>query len=225
MLKIQGAPASVHTRKVVLAAREKGLAFEILPVLPFDPPPGWRDLSPTGKIPVLTDGELNLADSAAICAYIERAYPQVPLYPSDAKALGQALWIEAYLGGTFYPQVIHPLFFEQVVGPKAGGHVTDPAQVARIVREVAPPLLDYLETLAGPGFLVGEAFSIADISLVSNLINFHYLGHRLTEARHPRLQRAFDRYLARPSVAQTLSAEREFSQGMGLDLSFTLQPA
>jgi glutathione S-transferase len=225
MLQIQGAPASVHTRKVVLAAREKGLAYAITPVVPFAPPPGWERLSPTGKIPVLIDGDLALADSSAICAYIERAYPEPALYPKNAKALGHALWIEAYLGGTFYPQTIHPLFFEQVIGPKAKGHVTDAGQVRRIVQEVAPPLFDYLETLTGSEFLAGDAFSIADISLASNLINFHYLGHRLDGTRHAGLKAAFDRYLRRPSIAAALDDEREFARSMGLDLSFSLQSA
>ena len=225
MLKIQGAPASVHTRKVVIAAREKGLPFEVIPVVPFAPPPGWKDLSPTGKIPVLVDGDMTLPDSAAICAYIERAHPEPALYPKEARALGRALWIEAYLGGTFFPQTIQPLFFEQVVGPRAKDQTTNQGLVDRIVGETAPPLFDYLESLAGGEFLVGGMFTIADISLASNLVNFHYLGHRLDAARHPRLQQAFDRCLARPSIACALDAEREFAAGLGLDVSFALQAA
>src|SRR5204862_8230972 len=51
MLKIYGIPFSVHTRKVIVAATFKKLSFENEPVIPFTPPPGWNDISPTGKIP------------------------------------------------------------------------------------------------------------------------------------------------------------------------------
>ena len=62
MLKIYGVPISVHTRKVILAAKEKGIAYENEAVIPFTPPPGWDELSPTGKIPVATDGDLHVPD-------------------------------------------------------------------------------------------------------------------------------------------------------------------
>ena len=51
MLKIYGVPISVHTRKVLVAARAKKVPFENVPVLPFTPPADWDRLSPTGKIP------------------------------------------------------------------------------------------------------------------------------------------------------------------------------
>ena len=66
MLKIYGVPISVHTRKVIVAAIAKGLAHEVVPVVPVvpgNPPPNWRELSPTGLIPALVDGDFTLADS------------------------------------------------------------------------------------------------------------------------------------------------------------------
>ncbi len=49
MLKIYGVPISVHTRKVIVAAIEKDLAFENDPVIPFDAPAGWAELSPPAR--------------------------------------------------------------------------------------------------------------------------------------------------------------------------------
>ena len=54
MLRIYGVPISVHTRKVIVAAIAKGLAHEVVPVVPVipdNPPPNWRELSPTGTPP------------------------------------------------------------------------------------------------------------------------------------------------------------------------------
>ena len=42
--------------------------FEVvIPVIPDNPPPNWRALSPTGLIPAMQDGDFTLADSTAIC--------------------------------------------------------------------------------------------------------------------------------------------------------------
>src|SRR5262245_56029854 len=100
MLTIHGVPISVHTRKVIVAAIEKQVPYRNDPVIPFKPPAGWNELSPTRKIPVVTDGDLILRDSAAICAYLERVHPSPALYPADARAYAEALWFEEYAGGT-----------------------------------------------------------------------------------------------------------------------------
>ena len=74
MLKIHGVPFSAHTRKVILAALEKQIPYEIVPVIPLQPPAGWTQLSPLGLIPAIVDGDLELADSTVICQYLDRAY-------------------------------------------------------------------------------------------------------------------------------------------------------
>ena len=82
MLKFHGLPFSAHTRKVIIAALEKGLPYELQPVVPVAapgtpgaPPAHWRDWSPLGKIPVLQDGPVTLADSSVIALYLERVQP------------------------------------------------------------------------------------------------------------------------------------------------------
>jgi glutathione S-transferase len=132
MLKIHGVPISVHTRKVIVAARLKRLPFEVMPVVPVIPgslPANWRELSPTGKIPALQDGDFTLADSAAICAYLERKQPEPSLYPRDDRGYSWALWLEQYAGGTVFRDVVHVLFHEVFVNPKVRGIATDPARV------------------------------------------------------------------------------------------------
>jgi glutathione S-transferase len=74
MFTIYGVPLSIHVRKVIVAALEKRLEHNVEVVFPFDPPPGWRDLSPTGKIPALKHGGLTLADSSVIVAYWRSAF-------------------------------------------------------------------------------------------------------------------------------------------------------
>ena len=86
MLKIHGVPFSAHTRKVIVTALEKGIPYELNPVVPLDPPPGWSELSPLGLIPVIQDGATTLADSSVIGLYLERRYPERAFYPADPAA-------------------------------------------------------------------------------------------------------------------------------------------
>jgi glutathione S-transferase len=223
MLKIYGVPISVHTRKVIVAALEKKLAFENEPVIPFNPPPGWDRLSPAGKIPVVAEGDFELADSSVICAYLEQTHPEPALFPpasspGAAKERARASWLEEYCDGTVFRDVIHGLFFQNVIRPKILQQGADQAIIDGILGEVVPKVFGYLESVAGNGFLVGDRFGIADIALTSNLVNFHYLGYRIDAARYPRLSTYFRRLCRQPSIAAALRDERPVAANMGLDL-------
>lgn len=216
MLKIHGVPISVHTRKVIVAALEKRLEFVNEPVIPFHPPAGWERLSPTGKIPVVQDGERVLRDSSAICAYLERVHPQPALYPADAADYAEALWYEEYADGTLFREVVHGLFFQQVIRPNILKEKTDRTAVDTILQHTLPKVFGYLEGSLGE-FAAGGAFGIADIALASNLINFRYLGHDIDRRSYPRLAGYFERQLRRPSIRQALGTERPVAASMGLD--------
>jgi glutathione S-transferase len=219
MLKIYGVPFSVHTRKVIIAAIEKKLPHENEPVIPFNPPPGWSDLSPTGKIPAATDGGVTLCDSSVICTYLERTYPAPALYPTGTQDYVQTLWFEEYADGTIFRELIHGLFFNKVIRPKILKQPGDPAAIDAILNTTVPAVFGYLERSLGRGPLVGDTFTLADIALTSNLINFHYLGYAI-DARFPKLAAYFDRMVAHPSVAAALAAEQSSAASMGLDRSF-----
>src|SRR5215208_2003305 len=178
MFTIYGVPLSIHVRKVIVAALEKGLEHRVETVFPFDPPPGWLDLSPTGKIPALQHGELTLADSTVIVAYLEKRFPDRPLHPSDPAQYARALWFEEYVDGQIAPDVIG-LFKQKVLGPMVHKVATDAAVVDRLLHQDLPPKLDYLEASLHGDYFVDGRLSIADITLACDLIVFHYLGCRL----------------------------------------------
>jgi glutathione S-transferase len=219
MLKIYGVPISVHTRKVIVTAIEKQLRYENEPVIPLNPPVGWDELSPTGKIPVATDGDLVLRDSSVICTYLERSHPDRPIYPAEIRDYLQSLWLEEYADGTVFRDVIHGLFFQQIIRPKILKQETDAPAVAAILNEALPKVFGYLERTLDGGYLVAGRFGIADIAIVSNLINFRYLGYQIDSGRFPKLSAYFARTVRHPSIATAVRAEAAFASGMGLDQS------
>ena len=222
MLKIYGVPISVHTRKVIVVALAKELPHEVIPVVPVipdNPPPNWRQLSPTGKIPALTDGDFTIADSAAICAYLERLRPDHPVYPQPAREYALALSLEQY-SGTLFRDVVHPLFHETVVNPKMHDVPTDQRKVDEVLARAVPETFGYLDSIAGRDFLIGKIMSIADIAVASNLITYQYIGFDLYRASFPRLAALYDRIVRQPAMREALRREKPVVASMGLRNDF-----
>jgi glutathione S-transferase len=218
-ITILGVPISVHVRKTLVALTHKGIEHRVEPVVPFDPPPDWAALSPTGLIPVMRDADFTLPDSSAICQYLERKQATPPILPADPEAFARALWFDAYAGNLFR-DVVHGLFFEKVIGPAMLDRATDLAAVDRIQDQVVPKYFGYLDSQAVGPFLVGEALTLADIAIASNLINYRYLGLGIDPAEYPRLAAYARDIVAQPAFRTALAGERPFAEQMGLDRSF-----
>ncbi len=220
MLTIHGVPLSVHTRKAIVTALLKGIAHRVEPVIPFAPPPGWDALSPTGLIPAMQDGDFTLADSTAICLYLERASASPAILPRESRDYGRALWLDAYAGGTVFRHVVHGLFFQRIIRPLILKQATDQVAIDAILATTQPKVFRYLDSQARARFLVGDALSLADIAVASNLINYQYLGFAIDRALYPNLADYARRIVAHEVFQQALAAEEPFAAQMGLDRSF-----
>jgi glutathione S-transferase len=223
MLTIHGVPLSVHARKVIVTAILKKMDYQVevvIPVIPDNPPANWRSLSPTGLIPVLQDGDYTLADSNAICLYLEKKQPAPSILPADARAYGRALWFDAYAGGTIFRHVVHPLFFQTVVNPNINKVPGDKAVIDNVLNDVQPKILSYLDAQIGGKYLVGDALTLADIAIVSNFIVYQYMGYEIDAKRYPRLARYLKEIAATDAYRKALDAEKPFVANMGLDRRF-----
>ncbi|GAA3851904.1 glutathione S-transferase family protein [[Pseudomonas] carboxydohydrogena] len=59
------------------------------------------DVSPAGKVPVLTDGDVTVWDSIAIIEYLAEKFPGAGLWPKDTAARAHARAISAEMHGGF----------------------------------------------------------------------------------------------------------------------------
>jgi glutathione S-transferase len=202
MLTIHGVPASPFVRKARVYLIEKGVPYDLVPVMPMPPAnstPEFRRLSPLGKIPALTDGDFAISDSSVICAYLERTHPQPALYPSDPKQYARALWFEE-LADSKLAEAVGPVFFNRVVKRVIFKQEPDESLVRKALDEALPPLLDYLEGQLGDAeFLVEGRFSIADIAVATHFAALRLAGEAPDAARWPKLAAWVERVLARPS--------------------------
>src|SRR5262249_18281695 len=139
----------------------------------------------------------------------ERTHPEPPLFPRDPYEYARALWFEEYADAALVAVVGAKVFFQKVIGPRFLNQPTDEAVVAKALAEEVPPLFDYLESqLDGPRALAGGSFSIADIAVTSQLVNFRYAGHDVDAGRWPKLRALVDATVARPSFAKQIERDR-----------------
>lgn len=211
-LIVYGANLSPFVRKVRVLLAEKAVPYTLEPVSPFGPPPEFERISPLKRIPVLRDEDRpepnTLPDSSIICDYIEHKYPDPPLYPSDPFERARALWFEEYADTALFESIGHGLFFERIV-KRLLRQQPDEAICSATLTDGLPPFFDYLEReLGAREFVVGNAFSIADIAIASMLVNFEHCGEKPDAMRWPKLAAYMTRMHARPSFKACIDEER-----------------
>ncbi len=140
---------------VVWMLEELGLEYELRFVDLFTgahKAPELTALNPMGKLPILTDGEQVVTEVAAIGLYLADRYASGRLAPKlDDPQRGTYLrW------SLFGPSVIEPGSMA-----KANGWLAKPSQVGWGDHET---MLAAIETaIAGRDYLLGDAFSMADV--------------------------------------------------------------
>ena len=207
---LYGSTMSPFVRKVVAFAAEKGLALDVKTVGLGDPDPGFAAASPFKKMPALDDDGYTLADSSAICHYLEARQPDPALIPAEAKARGKTIWYDEY-ADTILFDCGRQMFFNRVVAPRFLGRDGDLAAADKAERETLPPILDYLEgVIPDSGFLVGDGLTLADLAVASPFANLTHCGVKLDADRYPKVMRYSASILARPSFAVSIARETAF---------------
>lgn len=218
-LHLMGSVLSPFVRKTRIVLEEKGIDYILEPVVPFMAPDSFTDLSPLRRVPVLKDSEIGpdwaLPDSSAICSYIERKYPMPVLYPTAAADYGRALWFEEY-ADTEFSNIIGQSIFRPALVQVLLGEEPDPEQADRTFQEILPPNFGYLErSIASRTFFVGEALSIADISIAVHFQNLRLAGFEIDSAEYPGLAAFIDRLLTRKSFSKCFDEEKQFLKQQG----------
>ncbi len=206
-MKIIGSFVSPYVRKVLACMHLKGLAYEIDPITPFFGNDEFRRLSPLSRIPVLIDGDFCTSNSSVICAYLDEAYPGLPLLPADPRDRARARWLEEFADTRLGDLFIWGLFYQRIVRPLVWGEPSDEQRIAKTLNEDAPAALDYLEgVLPETGWIFGD-FGLADIAIASFFRNAAYADFEPAADRWPRVVSFVRRALAHDAFAATLPFE------------------
>jgi glutathione S-transferase len=209
---VYGSPISPFVRKVLAFAAEKGVTLELKPGGMGQGGDEFKMASPFGKMPGFQDGDYMLADSSAIVHYMEAAHPATPLIPADAKLRGRVIWFDE-MADTILMASAGKIFFNRVVAPKFMGKPGDEALAQQGVAEL-PAIFDYLEgALPASGYFVGDALTLADISVATMFVNLDHLGIKPDAITHPKLAAFVQIMHARPSFAKWIAIERGVFKG------------
>lgn len=225
MITLYSGPLSLFSRKVEIALREKGLAFERV-MVPFNQTTGYDPkhpevvaLNPKKQVPVLSDDGLIVYDSTVILEYLEDAYPQPPLLPVCPGARARCRLDELYADEIML-QALKPLMYR--TSPPAADQTKRLAQSADALiaeRALTHHYAVLEDRLAGRDFF-GDAVSVADIALfMSVLFSLRLGGPSLSP--FDGLSRWFERLKLRPAFTQAAVEIAEADRR----LSFPLQRA
>ena len=221
-MKLYSGPLSLFSRKVEIALREKGLAFE-REMVAFTQAAGYAPkhpsvlaANPKGQVPVLIDGDLALFDSTLIFEYLEDAYPSPPLYPVGAKARARCRLLELTADEILLRPVVRLMY-------RTGQQETDPERHRLRVEDMARAEDELrahyakLDGQIGDAYLCG-GFTVADIAMFMMIMfALRLRGPRLDA--YPGLSAWYARVGARPSAApaaaEIAAADKKLSRPLG----------
>ncbi|HEY7806212.1 MAG TPA: glutathione S-transferase family protein [Croceibacterium sp.] len=210
-MKIYGFPLSPFVRKVVVAAREKGVDYELIPANPSEPSEEFLKVSPFSKIPALSDGDFCLADSTAIVTYLDAKYPAPALLPAEPRARGRAVWFEEVADTVLIPAGA-PIVVNRFLRPKIFGTDGD-EEAAKAGEEAIRKPLAYLENEVGDGWLDGD-FSIGDLAVACCIKTLSYAGWTIDPAHYPKLAAWYDRVRERKAWQAAADEEDAIFESM-----------
>jgi len=196
--------------KVSIMLEETGLPYEAH-LVSFQSndqmSPEFLSLNPNNKIPAIIDPNgpgakpLALFESGAILIYLAEKSGQ--FIPRDAAGRYETIqWLMFQMGG------IGPMFGQLGFFHKfAGKDYEDKRPRDRYVEE-SRRLLGVLEQrLAGRSWIMGDAYTIADIAIfpwVRNLVGFYEAGELVGFKEFGDVRRVLEAFIARPAVVKGL---------------------
>jgi glutathione S-transferase len=206
---------------VLWLLEELGLPYEVK-LYKRDPetmlaPPALRQVHPLGKSPVITDGDVTVAESGAIVEYLLDTHGHGRLRPPAGTPEGRQFtyWLH-FAEGSAMPPLLMKLIFDKIRSAKVpffikpivngiAGKVTD--------GYIAPNLkgqLDFMESeLAKTPWFAGQEFSGADVQMSFPLEAAAARGG--LDTRYPKLTDWLARIHARPAYARALARGGPYS--------------
>ncbi len=169
-------PLSPFCRKVRLTLAEKKIEVELVEEKYWERDADFLRRNPAAKVPVLKIGEQTLAESSAICEYLEETQPDPPLLPGGPEARYEVRRLVAWFDDKFHNEVTSKLLYERVnkkitkAGYPDSGNVKAGAKAIKLHIEYMGWLLDQRRWLAG------DVMTLADFAAAAHLSALDYIS-------------------------------------------------
>ncbi len=192
-MKYYYAAPSGYSMKGLIAAYEKGIQVEKIPVNLMEPQAKaeYQKTYSFGKVPMLElDNGQQIPESSIIVEYFDSQNNQNNLIPEDHQAARQARLIDR-MGDLYLQNNIGTLFFN-----------ADNKEACEQSKTQINHMYEFLnKELEGKTWAAGEQFSMADCSLFPGLM---YAAKFHPYEKYPNIQNYFNRLVERPSVQKVM---------------------
>ena len=210
-----------RSQRVLWLLEELGLAYEVKRYerdrKTMLAPPGLRAVHPLGKSPVITDGDLTLAESGAIVEYLVERYGNGRLAPKAGTPayLRYRYWLHYAEGSAMSPLLLKLVFDKIETSPmpffiKPIAKIISGKAKSGFITPQINTHLDYMEgELCKSSWFAGEEFSGADVQMSFPLEAAAARGG--LDASRPKLMSFLKRIHARLAYKKALERGGEYS--------------
>jgi glutathione S-transferase len=171
-MKLYINPLSPNVRRVRLTAAQLGQKLEEI-TLDFTKAehkaPEYLALNPNGAVPTLVDGDFVLTESRVIMQYLASKKPESGLLPRDERARADVTRWQFWDASHFSPQV-GTLVYERLLKKMFGMGEPNASKIEEALSNVRRFGAVLNRHLDGKTYVVGNALTLADLTLASTLM-------------------------------------------------------
>jgi glutathione S-transferase len=155
---------------------EKKIEVELMDEKYWEPSNDFLRRNPAGKVPILQIDGQTMAESQAICEYLEETVPTPSLMPSDPKARAEVRRMCFWFDDKFHNEVTSNLVYERVNKKIMRGGYPDGRAVKTGGQQIKLHL-DYMHWLLDHRrWLAGDRISLADFTAAAHLSCLDYIS-------------------------------------------------
>lgn len=202
-MKLYGFPPSPNTWKVRAVAVQLGLRLDLEFVdltKGQSHTPDYLALNPTGRTPVLVDGDFKLWESTAIMQYLASQAPN-PLWPNDVRIRADITRWQSWQLQHWSKESCEPLIFERLVKKFLNLGAPDAAVLAKGTESFNREARVLDAHLGKQPYLVGKEPTLAEFSVAAPL--FYAKEAELPLAPYAHIRDWFERVSALPAWRET----------------------
>ena len=169
-------PLSPFSRKVRLVLAEKRIEVELAEERYWEQGPELFRRNPAGKIPVLRLDGMLLAESQAICEYLDETIPNPPLMPESAAGRYEVRRLCAWFDDKFNAEVTRPVLTERVWKKVQKTGYPD-SRIVKAGLGAVKAHIDYMHRLLEERrWLAGPTLSLADFAAAAHFSCLDYIS-------------------------------------------------
>jgi glutathione S-transferase len=204
MHRLYHVPLSPYCRKVRLTLAEKKIEVDLVEERYWEQDMEFLRRNPAGKVPVLKMDGRTMAESMAICEFIEEKHPTPPLMPSTPEGRYEVRRLVAWFDDKFHHEVTSKLLYERVnkkitkEGYPDSGNVKAGAKAIKYHIDYMAWLLDQRRWLAG------DAMTLADFAAAAHFSSLDYISD-VDWTRQANVKEWYAKIKSRPSFRSILA--------------------